>query len=128
MRLILILVGVGLATGVMAGLMGVGGGIIAVPAMVFLLGLTQHRAHGTSLAIIVLTATASALNYGRYGNVNLQLAAELAVGTVVGSYLGAKLMNRVPAKDLRRAFGAMVIVVGFMMIWTGMSGFLTGVQ
>lgn len=120
--------GIGVAVGLMSGLMGVGGGIIAVPAMVFLLGLSQHRAHGTSLAIIVLTATASVVNYARYGNVDLALAAELTVGTVVGSYVGAKLMNRVPAKELRRAFGGMVIIVGFMMIWSGASTMLSGVQ
>jgi uncharacterized protein len=126
MRFILLALGIGVATGLLSGLMGVGGGIIAVPAMVFLLGLTQHRAHGTSLAIIVLTATASAVGYALNGRVDYQLALELAVGTVVGSYVGAKLMNRIPAKELRRAFGGLVIIVGFMMIWQGVGSALVG--
>ena len=123
MQFVMIAVFVGVCTGLLSGLMGVGGGLIAVPGMVFLLKMSQHRAHGTSLAVIVLTATASAVNYGRYGNLDLQLAAEIAAGTVIGSYFGAKLMNRIPAKQLRRSFGVLVVIVGLMMIWsaTGIS-------
>jgi uncharacterized protein len=120
MQFLLLAAFIGVCTGLLSGLMGVGGGIIAVPAMVFLMKLDQHRAHGTSLAVIVVTATASAINYGRSGNVNVPLALELVVGTVIGSFIGARVMNKIPAKELRRAFGALVIVVGFTMIWSGL--------
>lgn len=107
---------IGLATGLLSGLMGVGGGIIAVPAMVAYLSLSQHKAHGTSLAMMVLTATASALAYTSRGFVDLQLAMVLAVGTVVGAYLGARLMPHVPARQLRAAFGLIILLMGLRMV------------
>lgn len=109
---------IGLATGLLSGLMGVGGGIIAVPAMVGILHLNQHKAHGTSLAMMVMTATASAIAYFTRGQVDVPLAATLAVGTVGGSYLGARIMPRVPAHRLRLIFGAFILLVGLRMIFS----------
>ena len=107
---------IGLATGLLSGLMGIGGGIIAVPAMVAYLGVSQHKAHGTSLAMMVLTATASALAYTSRGQIDLRLAAMLAVGMVAGVYVGARLMPRVPGRHLRRGFGLLILAVGVRMI------------
>jgi uncharacterized membrane protein YfcA len=109
---------VGLATGFLSGLMGVGGGIIAVPAMVTFLHVTQHRAHGTSLAMMVLTATASAIAYFSRGQVDVTLAITLSVGTVVGAYVGARLMSRVPAHRLRLLFGVFILLVGLRMVFS----------
>jgi uncharacterized membrane protein YfcA len=107
---------IGLATGLLSGLMGVGGGIIAVPAMVAYLGVSQHKAHGTSLAMMVLTATASALTYASRGQVDLRLAIVLIAGTVLGAYLGARLMPLVPARYLQAGFGLFILVAGLKMI------------
>jgi uncharacterized protein len=107
---------IGLATGFLSGLMGVGGGIIAVPAMVAFLHVTQHKAHGTSLAMMVLTASASAIAYSTRGQVDVGLSITLAVGTVVGAYLGARVMSRVPAHQLRLIFGIFILLVGLKMI------------
>lgn len=106
---------IGVATGLLSGLMGVGGGIIAVPAMVAFLGVTQHKAHGTSLAMMILTATTSAIIYTTRGQVNWGLALLLAIGTVSGAYFGARLMNRVPARRLRQVFGLFLLLVGLKM-------------
>jgi uncharacterized protein len=109
---------IGLATGFLSGLMGVGGGIIAVPAMVTFLHVTQHRAHGTSLAMMVLTASASAMAYFSRGQVDVPLAITLSVGTVVGAYIGARIMPRVPAHQLRLIFGVFILLVGIRMIFS----------
>jgi uncharacterized protein len=107
---------IGLATGLLSGLMGVGGGIIAIPLMVGLLQVTQHKAHGTSLGMMVLTASAAGISYAFHGKVQWTLAAVLVVGTVSGSFFGARLMARVSASMLRRAFGAFIFVVGLWML------------
>ncbi len=109
---------IGLATGLLSGLMGVGGGIVAVPSMVGILHLDQHKAHGTSLAMMVMTATASALAYFTRGQVDFPLAVTLAVGTICGSFLGAKIMPHVPAHRLRFIFGSFILLVGLRMIFS----------
>jgi uncharacterized protein len=109
---------IGIATGLLSGLMGVGGGIIAVPAMVGILHLKQHKAHGTSLAMMVMTATASAIAYFTRGQVDVPLAVTLTLGTVGGSYIGAKIMPRVPAHRLRLIFGIFILLVGLRMVFS----------
>jgi len=107
---------IGSATGLLSGLMGIGGGVIMVPLMVHFLPLTQHVAHGTSLAVVVFTGLASAIAYGFQGSLNLLLAAELALGTVTGARIGALWMNRISAARLRQAFGFLLGLVGLRMI------------
>jgi hypothetical protein len=107
---------IGVAAGLMSGLMGVGGGIVMIPLMTAFLGLTQHKAHGTSLAIIVFTAISGALSYGWQGHTDLFLAAELAVGAIVGARLGALTMNHIPARELRMIFGVFIFFVGLRML------------
>jgi uncharacterized protein len=109
-------VATGLATGLFSGFFGVGGGVVGVPLLVGLVGLTQHRAHGTSLAMIAVTATASALVYASRGDVDWMLAAKVAAGSVVGVAIGARLMARVPADRLRQVFAVVMLVVGVWMI------------
>jgi uncharacterized membrane protein YfcA len=107
---------IGAAAGVMSGLMGVGGGIVMIPLMTAFLGLTQHKAHGTSLAVIVFTAIAGALTYGFKGHTDLLIAAELAIGSIVGARIGALAMNRIPARELRMIFGVFIFFVGLRML------------
>ncbi len=115
----IIAIATGAAAGLLAGLMGVGGGIILVPMMVAFLGLTQYEAHGTSLAIIVPIAVAGAIPYIWRGNFQWPLVAALALGSSVGVVLGARLMMRLSAPQLRRWFGIFLLLVALRLIIGG---------
>jgi len=117
MQTIILLGLIGLITGMINGLLGIGGGTILIPAMIFLLGEKQHKAHGTSLAIILPTAIVSTLVY-RYNNyLDLNLSLKVASGAIIGGYLGAKLMNKIPAKSLKKLFGIFMVVAGLRMVF-----------
>ena len=111
---------IGAAAGMLAGLTGVGGGVFLVPLMVGLLVMVQHQAHGTSLAVIFPIALVGAITYAIYGhilgNVDWGVILGLALGGIVGVVLGARLMMRVPARQLRWTFGIFLVVVGTFMI------------
>jgi len=107
---------VGALDGLFSGLTGVGGGAVLVPLLVTALKVPQHHAHGTSLAIIVLIAAAGVPVYATQGAVNWALAAQLAMGSMVGVVLGAKLMLRVPAVVLRRGFGVFLLLIAVKML------------
>jgi uncharacterized membrane protein YfcA len=96
--------------------MGVGGGVVMVPLMVSYIGLTQHVAHGTSLAVMVFTGLASAIAYGSQGSLDLGVVVQLAAGTMIGARFGALLCSRIPADRLRRGFGFLVVVIGLRML------------
>ncbi len=101
----------GLAAGVLAGLAGVGGGIIIVPALVFLFGFTQHTAQGTSLAVLVPPiGILAAIEYYRKGDVNLKAAVLIAAGLVLGSVFGAKLALGLPQSVLKKIFGVILLL------------------
>ncbi len=103
-------IAIGLIAGFLAGLFGVGGGIVAVPGLVLLLGLTQHRAHATSMAAILATATAAAITAGLAGSVDWAVAAVLASGSAVGAYIGARLLDHIPEVWLAVAFSILATV------------------
>jgi uncharacterized membrane protein YfcA len=108
----------GLAAGALSGLIGIGGGIIIVPALVFLFGLTQHQAQGTTLALMVPPiGILAALTYYNQGLVNLKIAAFVCLGFVVGGWLGAKLATSLSNDLLERLFGVALLAVGVKMIF-----------
>lgn len=107
---------IGLITGLINGLIGIGGGTILIPAMVFLLGEKQHRAHGTSLAIILPTAVVSAFIYQSNNHMDWGLVWKIAASGMLGGYLGAKLMARIPAPRLKQLFGLFMILAGLRMV------------
>ena len=107
---------IGVLTGIINGLLGNGGGTILIPAMVFLLGEEQHIAHGTSLAIILPTAIVSTFIYQANNHVDWELALKIAVSGMFGGYLGARLMEHIPATYLRKIFGSFMFVAGLRMI------------
>ncbi len=113
------LVSIGLAAGLLAGLMGVGGGVLMVPAMVYLLGYSQHEAHGTSLAIMVLLATVAAISYGILGSVNWLVAVTLVPGGMLGAVAGARATRRLPALRLKALFAVFVLLTGLRMMFGG---------
>lgn len=114
---ILRLAGIGILTGLINGLLGVGGGTILIPAMVFLLNREQHIAHGTSLAIILPTAIISTFVYNANSHIDWSLTLKIALSGMVGGYLGAKLMEQIPAVSLRKLFGFFMAAAGLRMIF-----------
>ncbi|MBM3286936.1 MAG: sulfite exporter TauE/SafE family protein [Candidatus Eisenbacteria bacterium] len=105
------LIGVGLLAGVLAGLAGVGGGIVIVPLLVFIFGFSQHMAQGTSLAVLIPPIGLLAmLQYYRKGEVDLKAAALIAAGLLIGSIFGAKLALGIPQEKLKKLFGAILFL------------------
>lgn len=115
---IITLVVVGISAGIIAGALGVGGGIVIVPALVFIFGMTQHQAQGTSLAVLLFpVGILAVMNYYKGGYVNFKFAFILIIAFVVGSYFGSLLSVQLPDKILRRIFGVLMLVVGIKMIF-----------
>lgn len=115
--MILILIVIGIITGVMAGMLGIGGAIIMIPALVFLLGISQQTAQGTSLAVMLPPiGVIAAYNYYKAGQVNIRFAIILAVFFLVGSYFGSKLALTIPQNVLKKIFGVLLLLVAAKML------------
>jgi len=109
--------GIGLAAGVVSGVFGIGGAVVIVPALVLLVGLSQHTASGTSLAALLLpVGLLGALEYYKRGQVNIPYAAILAVGLFLGALVGAKLSGALADATLRRAFGGLLMLVALRLL------------
>ncbi len=115
-RSLLPLGAVGVAAGLLSGLLGVGGGVVMVPAMVLVVGLAQHRAHATSLAAIVPIAATGALIFGRADSVDLPAALVLSIGGLAGVQLGTRVMGRLSDRRLAQVFGAFLIIVAAALL------------
>lgn len=115
---VLLFVGIGLATGVVAGMFGIGGGLLLIPALVYLAGYTQHQATGISLAVLLPPVGLGAvLEYYRHGYVDLQVAVIIAVAVMVGGWFGAVLANQVSGPYLRLAFACFVVCMGLYLLY-----------
>jgi uncharacterized membrane protein YfcA len=110
-------IAVGALAGFLSGLLGVGGGVVMVPLLVSVLGLSQHEGHATSLAAIVPIAAVGAVRFAAEGTVDLRIAALLAAGSLVGAPFGARVMARTGEGRLKMLFGALMIVVALQMLW-----------
>jgi uncharacterized protein len=108
---------VGLLGGVLAGLFGVGGGIVFVPTLALGLGLSQLDAEATSLLAIVPTAAVGTWRQYRYGNVDFRAAGLVGVGSVAGVQLGAVVATSLPEDVLRRLFGAFLLLTAVHLLW-----------
>ncbi len=98
-------------------MLGIGGGVLLVPALLFIWACSMHTAVGTSLAVIAVGSLAAATRHFMLGNVNLALVAPLAVGMMAGSFfIGAPLAEMIPGELLRKIFGALLVVMGLRMI------------
>ena len=114
---ILSYLGVGLTVGIISATLGIGGGVLLVPALLFIWACSMHTAIGTSLAVITVGSLAAATRHFMLGNVDLGLAGALAVGMVVGSFfIGAPLAEMLPGETLKKIFGVLLVVVGLRMI------------
>ena len=117
MNTILIVFIMGLGTGILSGLLGIGGGVVLVPMMVFILGIAQHTAQGISMLVIIPTAIVTLWHFHQDKLVNYQVALYMVGGAVAGALISANLVQYVPAGELKRIFGIFVIYSGFRMIW-----------
>ncbi len=113
---------VGLAGGVIAGLLGVGGGVLFVPGLVLFLGLNQHHAEATSLLAIVPVAIAGTLRHDRYGNVVRADALVLGVLSLAGAAGGVALANLLSGRALRDAFAGLIVLVALQLARRALRG------
>ena len=116
---IILLVLVGLLAGALSGLVGLGGGVIIVPALVYLLGFSQHQAQGTSLGILLLPAGIFAvMNYYKKGYIDLKVVGILFIGFLVGGWVGSKMSLNIDEKLLKRIFAiALLLIAGRVLIF-----------
>jgi uncharacterized protein len=115
--LLLILVGIGIVTGAMAGMLGIGGAIIMIPALVYFLGFGQQMAQGTSLAVMLPPiGILAAYNYYKAGQVNIKYALILAAFFLIGSYFGSKWALNIPQATLKKIFGVLLLLVAAKML------------
>ncbi|HYV31200.1 MAG TPA: sulfite exporter TauE/SafE family protein [Candidatus Binatia bacterium] len=108
---------IGLFGGLTSGLFGVGGGIVMVPAMVYLLHANIKTAVGTSLVVIIPTALTSAGKHHQLGNIDWRMAASLIPLAVLGGFLGAALTKPLPAEALKKLFGGFMILAGLRVLF-----------
>ncbi|NNF01099.1 MAG: sulfite exporter TauE/SafE family protein [Bacteroidia bacterium] len=116
---ILVILLIGVIAGVFAGFIGIGGGLIIVPALVFILGMNQHMSQGTSLAMMLPPIGALAVyNYYKEGMVDIRVAAILCISFFIGGYIGSKFAIALPENTIKRIFGVIIILAGVKLIFT----------
>jgi uncharacterized protein len=115
-RTLVALVGIGVASGFLSALFGVGGGVVVVPALVLLLGYGPRVATGTSLAAIGITAVAGTFSYSLFDHVHWDSAALVGFPALVGSIAGVRLQHRLSSRFLTRLFAGFIVAVAFLLI------------
>jgi len=108
----------GLTAGILSGMFGVGGGTILIPALVFMFGLTQHQAQGTTLAALIPPiGLLAAWRYWQAGNIKLPIAAFICLGFFFGGYIGANWIQGVSGPVLKKMFGIFLLLIAVNMIF-----------
>jgi uncharacterized membrane protein YfcA len=116
-QIILILIIIGLLAGMLSGMVGVGGGIIVVPALVYFLGFTQSEAQGTSLGLLLLpVGILAVLNYYQKGYIDIKVVGIMAIAFVLGGWLGSKLALNVSELAIKRVFAVLLFYTAFKML------------
>lgn len=116
---ILLYILLGLIAGISSGLIGIGGGIIIIPALIFLFGFSQHQAQGTTLALLVPPiGLLAAWTYYQQGYVDLKIAGYICAGFFLGGLLGAKIAVGLSNAVLERVFGIALLLIALKMIFT----------
>jgi uncharacterized membrane protein YfcA len=114
--LIAVVILIGFAAGTLSGLVGIGGGVVMVPALV-LLGFAQHKAQGTSLALLTIpVGILGVMNYYKSGNVDIRTALLMGAGFVLGSFLGSKFAIGLDKGTLQKIFGVFCLVYGLKLL------------
>ena len=114
---IALVIAIGAAGGVLAGLFGVGGGILFVPTLALVLGLTQLHAEASSLLAILPTAIVGTLRQRRYGNVDFRAAAVIGIASIAGVQGGVLVAESLPDSTLRKLFGVLLLIVSAQIVW-----------
>ena len=126
LQTILMLASIGIFAGILSGFVGVGGGIIIVPGLVFLIGLTQHEAQGTSLFVLAMPVVwLGLMNYWKDGNVQWKYGLVVAVTFFVGAYFGSKLSLRLSPSIVKLLFGILMALVSIKLILSGYKSIVT---
>jgi uncharacterized membrane protein YfcA len=116
---IMILVGIGLAAGILSGFIGIGGGVVIVPALIYFVGLTQFQAQGTSIAIMLPPVGIMAFyNYYKAGQVNMTYAIIIAITFILGGYFGSKIALKMNPNVVRFVFGLIMLYVSVRLVWS----------
>ncbi len=109
---------IGIVAGVLSGVLGLGGAIVIIPALVMILGFTQQMAQGTTLLMMVMPVGAlAAWQYYKAGNVDVRTALILGVTFFVGGYVGAKVANQIPQEALKKIFAVLLIAIALKMLF-----------
>lgn len=117
--MLMILIAIGIVAGAMAGMLGIGGAIVMIPALVYFLGISQQMAQGTSLAVMLPpVGILAAYNYYKAGHVDIKFALILAGTFLIGSYFGSKFALTLPQATLRKVFGVLLLLVAAKMLLT----------
>ncbi|MFA7411677.1 MAG: sulfite exporter TauE/SafE family protein [Tissierellaceae bacterium] len=111
------LLAIGIGTGLINGLFGSGGGTIVVPSLVFIMGIDDYKAHATAISIILPLSIISTIIYLTKGSIPFNIVVPVTIGGVLGSYLGAKLLNKIPINILRKIFGVVIVYTAIRMIF-----------
>ena len=115
---LLVLVLVGLLAGALSGFVGVGGGIIIVPAMIYFMNMNQMQAQGVSLALLMLpVGILGVMNYYKAGHIQFSYVLIIAIGFVLGNYVGSKYAMRVPEHKIKFLFALLMLFVAVQMLW-----------
>lgn len=123
---ILILILIGICAGILSGFVGIGGGVVIVPALIYFFGLSQMEAQGTSLFLMLPPiGILAVMNYHKTGNVNIWYGIIIACTFVIGGYFGSKISLRISPYLVKLIFGTFMLYVAFKMIWSGWNGLNT---
>ena len=114
--IVLKLIGIGFITGIINGLFGSGGGTIVVPALVFLVGIEDFKAHATAISIILPLSIISTIIYLKSNVIKLDISLMVTLGGLIGSFIGAKFLKKIPNIILRKIFGIVIIITALRMI------------
>jgi uncharacterized protein len=115
---VLLLILIGLAAGVLSGMIGIGGGIIIVPALVLVLGFSQKEAQGTSLGLLLLpVGILAVLNYYKQGYIDIKVVAIMCVSFVLGGWLGSKISLSLPQETVKKVFAVVLLLVAGKMLF-----------
>lgn len=116
-ELVITLLLIGLAAGVLSGLVGVGGGLIVVPALIFFMGYSQYQAQGTSLGLLLLpVGILAVINYYNKGHIDVKVVAVMSIAFILGGWLGSKLALRLPEDTVKKIFAIFLFYSAFKLL------------